>query len=193
MKELKYYGIHACLALAEKRPSDVVRAYIDSSNLKVFRAHLKRWAKERVPYHVVGPSDLEKLAGTLHHEGICVLAKEGPKLSLSALKRVTSGCLLFLDGVENPHNFGSILRTAAHFGVPFVLGEKFPLTPSACRIAKGGAEIVKPVLIERSLDALQELERKGFCLVATTAHGGESLYGFRFPEKTILMLGSEVV
>jgi len=103
-------------------------------------------------------------------------------------------CLLYLDGVQNPHNIGSILRTAAHFGIPYLLGqkEKLPrLTPSACRIAKGGAESVQLVYLDNPLQALAQLKKLGFSLIGTSGQGQNSLYPFSFPAKSIIAFGAE--
>lgn len=191
-KEIKYYGIHACLALASKRPEDIIRVYLDESNVKSFGSLLKWCAETRRAYHIVSSIDLDKVSGSIHHEGVCILAKEVPYLNLPLWKGVPKkACLLYLDGLENPHNFGSILRTAAHFGIPYVLGNNFPLSSSACRIAKGGAEIVHSVLLKRPLDALRDFEKQGFVFIAASAHRGESLYRFSFPPRIILAIGSE--
>lgn len=192
-KELKYYGVHACLALAERRPQDIIRVYLTESNVKTFSPLLKWCAKERKAYHIISSHELEKVSDSTHHEGVCVLARELPFLSEDVLQRglTEKTCLLYLDGVENPHNLGSILRSAAHFGVPYVLGEKLNLPPSAYRIAKGGAEHVRLISLKRPADTLKRLEKMGFTVIATSAHEGESLYQFRFPPRTILAIGSE--
>ena len=190
---MKYYGIHACLALAEKRPEDIIRVYLDESNVKTFSPLLKWCAKARKAYHIIPPSELERVSDSVHHEGVCILAKElpplAPEIFLKNLSQQT--CLLYLDGVENPHNLGSIIRTAAHFGIPYILGEKLQITSSACRIAKGGAERVRLVCLNRPSDTLRALEAQGFSVIATSAHEGESLYRFSFPPQTIIAMGSE--
>jgi len=191
--ETKHYGIHACLALAEKRPQDIVRVYLDESNIKTFSSLLKQCAKDRKVYRILPPTELEKVSGSIHHEGVCIVAKGSPLLDEETfLKQLPErGCLLYLDGVENPHNLGSILRTAAHFGVPYILGERLLLNGSACRVAKGGAEIVPLVALKNPKRTLDRLVERDFSLVATSAHQGESLYRFRFPARAILAIGSE--
>ena len=195
MKEIKYYGLHACLAIWKKRPQDIIRVYLDESNVKPLRAVLKWCAEQKKAYHIVPPSDLAKVSDSIHHEGVCLLAKEPPKASDRQLSSLSGNqCLLYLDGVENPHNLGSILRTCAHFGIRYVLGEegKLPsLSPSACRIAKGGAEEVQLIALKNPLQTLKLLKGKGFSLIGTSSHKGESLYKFKFPSRSILMLGSE--
>jgi len=189
----KYYGIHACLAIADKRPADIIRVYIDPSNVKTFRSLLKWCADNRKAYHIIPPVELAKVSDSIHHEGICILAKEPnyPTPDVIFKKIPKKCCLLYLDGVENPNNFGSILRTAAHFGIPYILGEHLPITPSAYRIAKGGAEIVKLISLKKPIETLSALEKEGFVLISTSSHSSESIYNFSFPERSIIAIGAE--
>lgn len=190
--ETKYYGIHACLELAKRRSCDIIRVYVDSTNVKTFGPVLKWCAANRKAYHIVPMEDLAKITDSVHHEGVCILAKEPKMLGAEEfLKKLPQkGCLLYLDGVENPNNFGSILRTAAHFGVTHILGEKLPLTASACRIAKGGAEFVEFVIVKQP-EILATLEKRGFAFISTSSHKGESLYKFSFPPRSIIAIGAE--
>src|SRR5690606_8688382 len=113
-------------------------------------------AKNKKSYHVVKENDLERLASSVHHQGVCVVAKRRTKLYFSRflqeLKHSPAALtLLFLDGVENPHNLGAILRTANFLGVKYILGEKgrLPrLSPAAVRTAEGAAETVTLVECE---------------------------------------------
>ncbi len=198
-KELKYYGLHACLSLWEKRPQDIIRVYLDQSNVNTFTPLLKWCAQQKKAYHIIPDAELDKVSDSVHHEGVCILARELPFLTPDELmtslgKGNQKVCLLYLDGVQNPHNLGSIMRSCAHFGIPYILGEegKLPaLSPSACRIAKGGAEIVRLVLLSKPIQTLDQLKKRGFSFIGTSSHGGVSLYQFSFPSKSILAIGSE--
>lgn len=196
-KELKYYGLHACMALWEKRPQDIIRVYVDPKNVKYFSRLLKWCAEQKKAYHIIPADEMERVSDSVHHEGVCILARELPTFTaeemLNAVKN-GSQCLLFLDGVQNPHNVGSIMRTAAHFGVPFILGaeRQLPtLSPSACRIAKGAAEIVRLITLKYPERTLKALRNMGFSFISTSSHRGESLYQYRFPARSIIALGSE--
>lgn len=195
VKEQKYYGIHACLAIFEYRPSDIIKLYIHESNVKQFSLVLKWCAKNKKAYHIVTNQDLEKITESVHHEGVCLVAKQITPLSFEECKmQLTSPhiCLLYLDGVQNPHNIGSILRTAAHFGIAYILGNKLPhLSSAACRIAKGGAEIVKLVQLDHPKQAIVELKKLGFAFASTSSHGGHDLYAKQLPERTIFAMGAE--
>lgn len=198
-KEIKYYGIHACLLLAEQRIEDVIKVYIHSSNVKTFSKVLRQCAERKKAYHIVSNDELDKISASVHHEGVCVLAREKcPLTEKEFLDRLgllaSSVCLIYFDGVQNPHNIGSILRSAAHFNIPYILGEKGKLpslSPSACRIAKGAAELVEMVEVKESKKLLQGLIKQGFFLVSTSSHAKDSLYDTTLPSKMVLILGAE--
>jgi RNA methyltransferase, TrmH family len=194
--EQKYYGIHACLAIWEKRPYDVIRVYAHESNIKMLTKVLKGCAAQKKAYHIVSSEELNRITDSIHHEGVCILAKEPRPTSFSdliaAIRNGSKVCLLYLDGVQNPHNVGSILRSCAHFGINYILGDRLPsLSASACRIAKGGAEQVRLVQLDQPLVALEQLKKLGFAVIGTSSHGGVSLYRYHFPARAILVFGSE--
>lgn len=199
-KELKYYGTAACLALWRRRPHDIIRIYLEESRLPQFAAMLKWAAAERKAYHLVSTADLERLTESIHHQGICVLAREQISLSfhewLPLLRQERDPqLLLYLDGVENPHNLGALIRTAAHFDIRYILGtaDRLPsLSPSACRVADGGAEEVMLVRLSQATRQLGQLQEYGYQLLGTHVHQGNSVYAHQFSARSILVLGSEV-
>lgn len=199
-KEIKYYGTAACLALWQRRPHDVIRIYLEEARVPALSAMLKWAAAERKAYHLVAAADLEKLTESIHHQGVCVLAREQIALSfqewLPLLRQERDPqLLLYLDGVENPHNLGALLRTCAHFGIRYVLGpaEHLPkLSPSACRVAEGGAEEVMLVRLPQAAKQLRQLQEYGYQLLGTHVRQGTSVFTHQFGERSILILGSEV-
>jgi TrmH RNA methyltransferase len=198
VKEIKYYGIHSCLKLFEERKDDIIRLYLDESNLKTFKMVMKWCSQNKKAYHVVTAKELEKITESHHHEGVCLLAKEKPKKTFEDLildvAKKDRVCLLYLDGVSNPHNIGSIMRAMAHFGVLYILADEAkvpPLSPSAFRIAKGGSEYVNLVLIKNPQEGLKKLKKLGFELVTTSSHGGSSLYKYAFAKKSVIVMGAE--
>ena len=197
-KELKYYGMAACLAIWETRPEDVIRVYLLESRTRECGPMLKGVAAQRKAYHIVGEEDLQKLTESIHHQGICMLAREPESFTFADLQEELEDearpvLLAYLDGVENPHNLGAILRTCAHFGIGYVLGEsgKLPAaSPSACRVAEGGAEHVKLITVKDKAKALRELKGEGFEIVATAA-SGQSLYQHHFNKRSLIVMGAE--
>ncbi len=197
--ELRFHGFNACLALWNTRPKDVIRVYVLRELAEQFSELLSFCAKQRKAYHLVDEGDLERLTDTVHHQGICMVAKaRRPIRGKDLFRELGSGrtLLLYLDGVSNPHNLGAILRTAAHFGVPYVAGleSELPrLSPSAIRTAEGAAEHVSLVLVEEAETFFDRLKSMGFQVYTFSAAAeSTSLYSTRLGEKSVFVFGAEV-
>ncbi len=162
---------------------------------------------------MVAVENLRRISGSMHHEGVAILAKEIRRWGLEDLLRIvdaaresserkderrdkaaSAGPILYLDGVENPHNVGSMLRTAAHFGVIAVTGragELPPLSPTAVRMAEGAAERVPVCDLADPAAALRRLVKSGYAVVAASSHRGEPPQRAPLGGRCVLVLGSE--
>lgn len=193
--ELRLYGVNAVLAMHARRPQALRKLYLAEALIPRLQPLLKWCVGNRVGYRVVGEGDLNKLAATTHHEGVVAdVLRAEPQPLAAWLAALDDGPVLalWLDGVGNPHNFGAILRSAAHFGVAAVLAEgaQAPaLSGAACRVAEGGAEHVPLLRVDATGMAL--LGRAGFVPVATVVRGGASLHGTALPPRILWLLGAE--
>ena len=128
-----------------------------------------------------------------------ILAREAPRISVDdwlagIAAKTISGPFLLLDGVQNPHNFGSILRSAAHFGCGGVIGEAAqlpPLSAAALRVAEGGAESVPLVAVEDPFATLGALKKLGVRVVSTTSRAEMPIAAAGLSRDVVLILGSE--
>lgn len=194
-----YHGVRECEAIFARRPQEIVRVYVAEPQRKRWGSLLAWCAKERKGYQLVGADNLQRLTGSLHHEGIAILAKAIRRWTLAELlaaieKGRCTGPLVYLDGVQNPHNLGSILRTAAHFGAAAILGrsgELPPLSPAAVRVAEGAAEIVAACDVADPPADLARLKKAGYSIVAASSGRGESVYAAKLSKKSVIVLGSE--
>lgn len=195
--EQRVYGLNACLALFAKRPQALRKVWLLESRIPALKAVLAYCAQHRLGYTLVEAADLERLSGSAHHEGVVFGAMPAEELSLSAwLGELPSGpqLAIWLDGVGNPHNFGAILRSAAHFGVAGVLLSRestLTLSGAAARVAEGGAEALPIVRLGGSDNAMAQLQVAGFAVAATMVRGGQSLYATQLPERLVLLMGAE--
>jgi TrmH RNA methyltransferase len=197
--EEKFHGVRACEALFARRPQDIIRVYVTADRRRQFGDLLEYCARERKGFQVVEPENLERLTGSIHHEGIAILARQLRRWDLSDLLREIDsgrlvGPLLHLDGVQNPHNLGSILRTAAHFGVAAVLGATGglpPLSPAAVRVAEGAAESVPVCDLADPVADLKRLKKAGYRIATTSSHRGDLVHSASLDGRLVLVLGSE--
>lgn len=198
--ELRVFGLNACLAAFAARPQDLRKAYLAASRMGALRELMAYCVAQRLGYRVVEDDDLARLAGSQHHEGVVLDMRRPAELALEALlARLDPGapaCLLWLDGVGNPHNFGALLRSAAHFGVAGVLlphDSPLALSGAACRVAEGGAEAVPLVRLGAGAAAVGVLQAAGFSLAATLPQPErtQSLFDATLPARTVFVLGAE--
>ena len=196
--ELRLYGWNAVQALFAKRPQALRKLYLVESLIPRLQPVLKWCVANRVGYRVVEEGDLNKLAATTHHEGLVADVLRAPVLALDAwlatLPADAPALALWLDGVGNPHNFGAILRSAAHFGAKALLlpaGSTLALSGAAARVAEGGAESVPLVQLPDNAQAMAQLRAAGFGLAATLVKGGEDVFRASLPARLVYVMGAE--
>jgi len=202
--EYKVYGIHACQALFEFNPHQIVRVYVVKSKVPFWGEMLKWCAAQKKTYHLLEEAEMEKVAGTLHHEGICVLRKSDSPLRFPEdLKtaRELNDYVLFLVDVTNPHNLGACLRSAAHFGFhtvlvnvndsPSTVASKW-LNGAVARNSMGALERLKIYSCPDVLLGLKELKKHQFTAYATSSHSNAlSIYQTKLAPKSVLCMGAE--
>ncbi len=192
-------GVGACLAVLRARPDAIRRAWITEAAKPQVRELTRALARRRRPYRIVSGAEIEKLSGAMHHEGVCVEAPPPPAPAEEDFARELTAaagpaCAVYLDGVQNPHNLGALLRTCAHFGVRGVLGAagQVPrLGPAAMRIAEGGAEYVPVIRCARPALRLGELRDAGVSIVAASGDAPQTLYETDLSARAVFVLGSE--
>ena len=196
-EELRLHGLNAVRAMFARRPSALRKLYLVEARIPQLQPMLKWCVAHRIGYRVVAEADLQKLAGSAHHEGVVAdVAREAPQPLSSWLRDLPDGpcCALWLDGVGNPHNLGAILRSAAHFGVSAILLPKastLALSGAAARVAEGGAEAVPFVRLGREDNSLAQLRGAGFTLAATVVRGGDDTFAARLPARLVYVMGAE--
>ncbi|MFO1492050.1 MAG: tRNA/rRNA methyltransferase [Kiritimatiellia bacterium] len=195
--EMKIYGVNACRAVFDARPTDIIRCYFDQGTAGRFGDIMKYCARQRLAYHLVPPMDLERIAQTGHHEGVCMLIRKRPLRSLDDFLREATGqdttLVIALEDVRNPFNLGSVMRVSAHFGAAAILvRDAEPLhSGAAFRNAEGGAESFDIIEESDFLGAIARLRAAGFQIVSTSVHQGANLYGAVLSPRAVFLFGDE--
>ena len=195
--ELRLFGVNAVVATFKTRPHAIRKLYLLEAQIPRLQPLLKWCVANRVGYRVVEDGDLNKLAGTTHHEGIVADVLRAPVVSLEAwLQQLPEGpaLALWMDGVGNPHNLGAILRSAAHFGASALLlpaDSTLGISGAAARVAEGGAEAVPMVRLPDDAQAMASLRKAGFGLAATLVEGGQDVFAATLPQRLVYVMGAE--
>ena len=145
---------------------------------------------------IASRESLTKLGQTSEHQGY--LAKMGP-FPYAAVDEFLAAApskplYLVLDAIQDPFNFGAMLRSAAAFGCHGVLIGVDHQTPVNSQVARSSAGVVNQipiVQVENLADLADVLRDRKVKLVGASEKGKGSLANFRFPDATAIVIGNE--
>jgi TrmH RNA methyltransferase len=190
----RVYGLSAALAAFQQRP-ELVMSIAHTPDVRLELADmLREAARRRIAYREIEADALAQLADSVHHEGVCLLVRPAPVLELSDLAKRAGdqGLLIALDDVQNPHNLGAVLRSAAYFGARgLIVSADKKLSASARRVAEGGAEHVPVVNVPNLPAALKELADHEFAIIGADTRARVQLHALKWPKRVVLVLGHE--
>lgn len=161
-----YYGIHSVESLLELEPERVLTLFALKGRDD---ARLKRIFELADPFGIsiqkASRDSLEKLAGQPFHQGVVAAVRPHPTLNENDLEKLLkandNAMLLALDQITDPHNLGACIRTAAAMGVDAVVVPRdraVGLTPTARKVAAGGAEKVKFIQVTNLARTLAKIK-----------------------------------
>lgn len=186
-------GVHPVLeALRAGRALDRILVARGPSHARV--RQILAAARERgVPVRFEPREALDRASGGAPHQGVIAL---GAARRYADLEEIVEGAelLVALDGVEDPHNLGAIVRTAHAAGAGGVIvpaRRAAGLTETVAKAASGALEYLKVARVTNLNRALDQLKRRGFWIYGLDERGPE-LYcrvGWRRP--TLILLGGE--
>lgn len=134
-----------------------------------------------------------------HHQGVVAYVAAYQYASLDdvfsvAEERNEQPFLIILDGLEDPHNLGSIMRTADATGAHGVIIPKrrsVGLTATVAKTSAGAIEYVPVVRVTNIVDTVDELKARNIWVVGTDAEGAEDYRSLDGETPIALVIGSE--
>jgi 23S rRNA (guanosine2251-2'-O)-methyltransferase len=193
----KVYGKHSVRAVLLTRPEAVTRLLL--AGKEPYHRDLVKLARRNgiEPEWLAWPefrragdvSDEDK------HQGVVVYTRPRPLLTEADLGALTEAhVVLALDQISDPQNLGTILRSAAFFGVDAVLllkNRAAEVSPLVARVAVGGAELVPTYRITNLARSLEILQGMGFWVYGLDERGDKTLAEAGFDARTVLVVGAE--
>ena len=163
-----YYGVHSVESLLELEPERVLTLFtLKGRDDQRLQKILELAEPFGLSVQKASRDSLEKLAGLPFHQGVVAAVRPHPSLNekdLDTLLQADSKPLLLaLDQVTDPHNLGACIRTAAAMGVAAVIvprDRSASLTPTARKVAAGGAEKVKFIQVTNLARTLAHLKQE---------------------------------
>ncbi len=157
-------------------------------------------ARERgVPVRFEERSQLDRLAGGSQHQGIVALTSAKQAGSLEDILAASSrsdrpGILVLLDGVEDPHNLGAILRSALAAGAAAVIVPErraAGLGDTVARAAAGALEHIPVARVVNIVRAMEDLKKAGYWLVGLDERAEREISAVDLTGAIGLVLGGE--
>lgn len=159
---------------------------------------LREARRQSTPLDFVKRSRLDEMSGGENHQGVMAYLAAYRYYEISdmlsdAREKGEDPFLIFLDGIEDPHNLGAIIRTAnlagAH-GVVIPKRRAAGLTASAAKASAGALNYTKVAKVTNLSKTIEELKKEGIWFLCADMEG-ESMYRQRLTGPIALVIGNE--
>ena len=157
-------------------------------------------AKERkIPITEVDRSKLNKISQTQNHQGVIAIVPpfnycEVDEILELAEQKNEQPFIIILDGIEDPHNLGSIIRTAETAGVHGIIIPKrrsATVNSTVSKVSAGAVEYMKIARVNNINETIRQLKKQGIWICGTDMET-ETIYtkqDYRLP--IAIVIGSE--
>lgn len=189
------YGKNVVLSRLKEKQDVEVLYLLEGSDQK----------KELIPFltkdlvvEIASKSKLERLVRNSYHQGYVAKIKEYPYFSLdevlTLIKDKEQPLFLILDGVNDPHNMGAIIRTCDAVGVDGLIVDKIgacPLNSTVAKTSTGAIETVKVIQVSNLTQTIKKLKKIGYWVVGAEANQSQDYRTVDYNTPLVIVMGSE--
>jgi 23S rRNA (guanosine2251-2'-O)-methyltransferase len=147
-----------------------------------------------IAVRLVEGETLRRVTGSDAHQGVAGLVGAFPYAELTTVLAADLGPVLLLDHLQDPHNFGALLRTAAAAGMSAVVIPRqraVGVTGAVEKVAAGAVNDVPICQVANLHRTLLDLRALGYWSIGLSASGGRNLFDLDLPQRPALVLGGE--
>lgn len=140
---------------------------------------------------------LDKFTGTDKNQGIAAIIDDVKTVSLEEFlctHNDTNITIAVLDEVEDPHNFGAIIRSCEVLGVAGIIvptRRTAPINDTVFKTSSGAVDMIDIIEVVNINQALEVLKKNGFWIYGMDMEGEKFLDEIAFDKKTAIVLGNE--
>jgi len=156
-----------------------------------------RLAKTRgIPVRFENREQIDRLVGTREHQGVAALAAAKPTVELEDLLvgQTDRGLLVLLDGIEDPHNLGAIIRSSLAAGANGVIipeRRAAGLTDTVERASAGALAHLPVARVKNLVRAMEQIKDAGYWLVGLDEHASKNYTEVDLKGSIAIVLGRE--
>lgn len=191
-------GIHAVEIAIEENRQDVAEVWlVKSDNPGAARRRIRQKAEDNgISIRFVSDDQMRRAVETVHHQGVAARVETFTYAEESSLYASPGepSLLVALDGVQDPHNLGAVLRSACAFGADGVVIPKHRaagVTTAVRKVSTGAADRIAVSMVTNLAKFLERAKEHGYWVYGTVVDGGEPVGRVEFADRAVLVLGSE--
>ena len=155
--------------------------------------------KRKVPVTVTNKESLERMAKDGLHQNIIGIIKEIPYSSVEGIlsywrKEGTKALILILDGIQDPQNFGSLIRTASGCGVHGIIIPKdrsVGMTPAVVKASAGAAAHLLIARVVNIASTIETLKKEGIWVYGASGEAEDLIYQLDLDMDLAIVIGAE--
>ena len=188
-------GIHTVQQLLAD--GKALRLYVaDNKKSKNLAALVAEAQARGVPVETVAIYELEMMLPGVRHQGVAALSEARGQAAdwTDAIAGVEKPLLLVLDSIQDPHNLGACLRSAAAAGAHAVLipnSRAADVTPVVEKVACGATEILPLFRVSNLRREVERMQRQGIWVVGGAGGAAQSLYATDLTVPLAVIVGNE--
>lgn len=169
--------------LKELDKSKIRKIYVSSKEL------IPLLQKDGLKYEYVPKERLDHLVSG-NHQGIVMDIYE---YDYYTLDDIDSDFIVMLDHLEDPHNFGAIIRTCEAAGIKNIIIPKdrsITVNDTVYKVSAGATSYVKVIMVSNLVNAINKLKEKGYFIYAADMDG-KDYKEVSYNQKKVLIIGNE--
>lgn len=156
-------------------------------------------SKQNIQLNYVSKIKLDNMSFAHIHQGVIAIAEELKMATVDEIlavadERNEKPFIIILDQIQDPHNFGSIIRTAYSAGAHGIIYQEkrsVGITPIVIKTSAGAVEHILLSQVTNINSTLDLLKKAGLWIFGADMEGDKSYYQVDFNEKIGLVFGSE--
>jgi 23S rRNA (guanosine2251-2'-O)-methyltransferase len=189
------FGVHAVYEAltSENQPVERIHIAREAHSGKI-REILDLARKRGVPVRKEERVVLDRMARGEVHQGIIAISGEVGYADFEILFKNDKPLIVALDGVEDPHNLGAVIRTAEACGVSGIVvpdRHSAPLSATVVKVSAGASSHLPVVRVKNLVNALDDMKERGVWVVGVDTAGTQDWTDFNYKGPIALVLGGE--
>ena len=167
------------------------------NNKRIIKAYVlnDREIKDKgIKYQICDRKMLDKLSKSGNHQGYVAEVKEFKMARVEDMIKENNGLIVMLDGIQDVHNLGAIIRTCECAGVDGVIYKSHnavKVNDTVAKVASGALEYMKVAEVTNLVNTIKDLKKKGYWIVGSAGDAKQFYTDMKYDMSTVLVIGAE--